>query len=58
MGGTSSHARTSMKPTGSRPSPADAPHDDVYRLDSALAGAVLQKRVNHGVRAGLPGGTG
>ena len=48
-----------MKPTGSRP-PAGAPHDDVYRLDSGLdsglAGAVLQKRVSRGVRAGLQGG--
>ncbi|MET3622797.1 hypothetical protein ABIC49_004436 [Burkholderia ambifaria] len=35
-------------------------HDDVYRLngglDSRLAAAVPQKRVNHGVRAGLRGG--
>ncbi|WAS53475.1 hypothetical protein MK974_12190 [Burkholderia ambifaria] len=35
-------------------------HDDVYRLngglDSGHAGTVLQKHVNHGVRAALPGG--
>ncbi|EMN1930252.1 hypothetical protein RVV18_004717 [Burkholderia ambifaria] len=40
--------------------PAATPHDDVYRLngglDSGLAGAVPQKQVNHGVRAGLQGG--
>jgi len=28
----------------------------VSRLDSGLAAAVLQKRVNHGVRARLQGG--
>lgn len=30
--------------------PADALHDDFYRLESGLAGAVLQKLVNYGVR--------
>lgn len=35
--------------------PADALHDDFYRLDSGLAGAVLQKLVNYGVRLGVVG---
>ncbi|WP_157768178.1 hypothetical protein [Burkholderia ambifaria] len=33
-----------------------APRDDVYPLDSGLAGAMLQMRANHGVPAGLQGG--
>ncbi|WP_256991403.1 alpha/beta fold hydrolase [Burkholderia sp. AU6039] len=35
--------------------PADALHDDFYRLESGLAGAVLQKLVNYGVRLGVVG---
>ncbi|WP_322082873.1 alpha/beta fold hydrolase [Burkholderia sp. BCC1972] len=35
--------------------PADALHDDFYRLDSGLAGTVLQKLVNYGVRLGVVG---
>ncbi|WP_423392837.1 DUF4180 domain-containing protein [Burkholderia sp. LMG 21824] len=35
--------------------PANALHDDFYRLDSGLAGAVLQKLVNYGVRLGVVG---
>ncbi|WP_175906200.1 alpha/beta fold hydrolase [Burkholderia seminalis] len=34
---------------------ADALHDDFYRLDSGLAGTVLQKLVNYGVRLGVVG---
>ncbi|WP_175976490.1 DUF4180 domain-containing protein [Burkholderia sp. BCC1047] len=33
----------------------DALHDDFYRLDSGLAGAVLQKLTNYGVRLGVIG---
>ncbi|MGS0896569.1 alpha/beta fold hydrolase [Burkholderia stagnalis] len=35
--------------------PADALHDDFYRLESGLAGAVLQKFVNYGVKLGVTG---
>ncbi|WP_244108535.1 DUF4180 domain-containing protein [Burkholderia anthina] len=38
--------------------PAEALHDDFYRLDSGLAGAVLQKLVNYGVRLGVVGDIG
>ncbi|CAB3756753.1 alpha/beta hydrolase [Burkholderia sp. MSh2] len=34
---------------------ADALHDDFYRLDSGLAGAVLQKLANYGVRLAVVG---
>lgn len=35
--------------------PADALHDDFYRLESGLAGAMLQKFVNYGLRLGVIG---
>ncbi|AFQ47456.1 alpha/beta hydrolase [Burkholderia cepacia GG4] len=38
--------------------PAAALHDDFYRLDSGLAGAVLQKLVNYGVRLAVVGDIG
>ncbi|HDR9800407.1 TPA: alpha/beta fold hydrolase [Burkholderia cenocepacia] len=34
---------------------ADTLHDDFYRLDSGLAGVVLQKLTNYGVRLGVVG---
>ncbi|MBR8236963.1 DUF4180 domain-containing protein [Burkholderia sp. AU42008] len=35
--------------------PADTLHDDFFRLDSRLAGTVLQKLANYGVRLGIVG---
>ncbi|MDN7427978.1 alpha/beta fold hydrolase [Burkholderia sp. AU45388] len=35
--------------------PVDSLHDDFFRLDSKLAGAVLQKLANYGVRLGVVG---